>query len=217
MPKHKIQRRAFMLTDVEIRAASEGEGRTLTGYAALFDVESQDLGGFIEVIRKGAFSKTISESDIRALWNHDDNFVLGRKKSGTLRLEEDDTGLRVEIDVPDAQWALDLAGSIERGDVDQMSFAFRTIRDAWTRREGSPELRELLEVKLYDVSPVTYPAYEETEISVRELRARGDTDVSDEPDHEETEPEAPPLAGHPEGEATNAIHNRRRLELATRL
>jgi len=229
MAKHKIQKRSFTLRDIEIRAEGEGGGRTLTGYAALFDTPSQDLGGFIEIIRRGAFAKTIQESDIRALWNHDDNFVLGRSKTKTLRLEEDDKGLKVEIDIPDAQWALDLAETIARGDVDQMSFAFRTIRDAWTWTEsGNPDIRELLEVRLYDVSPVTYPAYEETEISVRELRARGEVDIPDESDEDDpeksgdgkppTNPSAPPPAGHPDKKRRSSIAEmRRRLQLAARI
>lgn len=161
---------------VELRAAGEGDGapKTIVGYAAKFDRESQDLGGFREVIRKGAFARAIKEDDVRALWNHDDNFVLGRNLSGTLRMEEDASGLRIEVDPPDAQWAHDLVTSIERGDVDQMSFAFRTIKDTWTRIEnaeaGQPDvLRELLDVRLYDVSPVTYPAYLDTEVGVRDL------------------------------------------------
>lgn len=160
---------------VELRADGEGDGapKTIVGYAAKFDRESQDLGGFKEVIRKGAFARAIKEDDVRALWNHDDNFVLGRNLSGTLKLEEDDTGLRIEIDPPDAQWARDLVTSIERGDVDQMSFAFRTIKDTWTRVDaeaGQPDvLRELLDVRLFDVSPVTYPAYLDTEVGVRQL------------------------------------------------
>lgn len=143
--------------------------RKITGYAALFNEESQDLGGFIEVIRPGAFRRTIEEgADVRALWNHDDSFVLGRTKSGTLRLWEDDRGLRIEIDPPDAQWAKDAVVSIERGDVDQMSFAFSVAPggDRWSQR-GGKQLRELLDVNLFDVSPVTYPAYTKTTVSAR--------------------------------------------------
>lgn len=207
MAKHKIQKRTFVLDDIEVRAQGEGESRTLSGYAALFDVESHDLGGFIEIIRPGAFSKTLSEADIRALKNHNSDYVLGRTKSGTLRLVEDQKGLRVEIDVPDAQWAIDLVESIERGDVDQMSFSFRTVRDRLTHNEEGPDLRELLEVKLFEVSPVTWPAYEETEISVRELRAMGDNEAK-----EENDDAAPHPAVHP------AVSRRKRqLELAERM
>lgn len=219
--KRKIQKRAFTLQNLEVRMDGEGEdkNRTLKGYAAVFDSPSQDLGGFVEVIRKGAFTKTLSESDIRALKNHNDDYVLGRTKSGTLRLKEDDKGLSVEIDLPDTQFANDLYESIDRGDVDQMSFAFRTIRDAWTRREGQLDLRELLEVRVYEVSPVTFPAYEDTEISARGLRALGD-DVEEDEEEEDETPEAPPLAGHSEGKdgegtANRSVEiNKRRLQLA---
>lgn len=221
MKNRKIHRRTFELQNVEMRAAAEGEGRTLVGYAALFDTPSQDMG-FVEIIRAGAFTKTIKENDIRALWNHDDRFVLGRNKAGTLHLSEDERGLLVAIDLPDAQWAQDLAVTIERGDVNQMSFSFRTIRDAWTRGEdGQPDIRELLEVRLYEVSPVTFPAYEETEISVRALRALGDEDLADEAgDDPEDTTDVPPPAGHPsevQADGHSAIKQmRRRLELAER-
>lgn len=216
--KLKIQKRTFVLDNIEVRAQGDDKGRTLTGYAALFDVASQDLGGFTEIIRAGAFTKTLAEADIRALKNHNPDYVLGRTKSGTLRLEEDEKGLRVEIDVPEAQWALDLVASIERGDIDQMSFAFRAVKDRWTHNDDEPDLRELIEVKLFEVSPVTWPAYTETEISARALRAMGDHDVEDDDAGEEVleerkkETEAePPLAGH------SADQLRRRLELAERI
>jgi len=162
-----VEVRSFQLEGIEVRAAEEGRSRKLVGYAAVFDQISEDLGGFREVIRRGAFRKTLQEADVRALWNHDENFVLGRTKSGTLRLEEDERGLKIEIDPPDTQWARDLLVSIERGDVDQMSFAFVPVKDNWTEgRDGKP-LRELLEVRLFDVSPVTWPAYPQTSIQVR--------------------------------------------------
>lgn len=165
------ERRAFQLA--ELRVANTDGKRKIVGYAAVFNTLSLDLGGFVERIRPGAFSKTIKTADVRALWNHDPNYVLGRTKSGTLRLAEDDKGLRIEIDPPDTTWANDLITSIERGDVDQMSFGFRAIRDEW-KKEGGQTVRELIEVELFDVSPVTFPAYEATQVSVRAaLAARG--------------------------------------------
>jgi HK97 family phage prohead protease len=154
----------------EIRADESGK---LTGYASVFNSVSDDLGGFREVVRPGAFSRTIKNgSDVRALWNHDPNFVLGRTKSGTLTLAEDAHGLHVEIDPPACQWANDLMESIRRGDVSQMSFGFYVIQDGWVQDpdDNTKTIRELREVQLFDVSPVTYPAYPDTEISARALQ-----------------------------------------------
>ena len=207
--KEVRERRTFDL-DVELRAGGDDETMTIVGYAAKFDRESQDLGGFVEVIRAGAFTRAVKEDDVRALLNHDPNFVLGRTKSGTLRLSEDETGLRIEIDVPDAQWARDLYRSIERGDIDQMSFAFGVIKDAWTRREDeTPDtLRELLDVRLFDVSPVTYPAYEDTEVGVRSVIA--DRDLTD----AERDALRPILSDRPPARSLDSM--RRRLDLADR-
>lgn len=164
----KIERRVWDLA--ELRIAPEGDKRTIQGYAAVFDSMSQPLGAFREVIRKGAFKKTVRESDIRALWNHDPNYVLGRKSARTLRLEEDDKGLQTRIFPPSTTWANDLMTSIERGDVSQMSFGFQMVKDRWLDpgKDGLP-VRELLEVRLFDVSPVTFPAYQQTEVHVRAL------------------------------------------------
>jgi HK97 family phage prohead protease len=157
---------------VEVRGGADGAGPVIAGYAAVFDSMSEDLGGFREVIRRGAFKKTIKEADIRALWNHDPNYVLGRKSAGTLAIREDDHGLAFEVTPPDTQWARDLLTSIERRDVTQMSFAFSAIRDKWAKGDGA-QTRELLEVRLFEVSPVTFPAYPATEANLRSLIARG--------------------------------------------
>jgi HK97 family phage prohead protease len=143
--------------EVEVR---EHEGKvTINGHAAVFDKYSDDLGGFIERVRPTAFTKTIKESDVRALYNHDDNMVLGRSSTGTLRLSIDDSGLYYEIDPPNTTYARDLMAVMERGDVDRSSFAFINIQDDWSMSERDYPTRDLLEVKLIDVSPVTYPAY----------------------------------------------------------
>jgi HK97 family phage prohead protease len=164
----KSERRFMELA--ELRLDGEKDERSIRGYAAVFDAMSQPLFGFREIIRKGAFKKTIKDGDIRALWNHDPNYVLGRKSARTLRLEEDDKGLLSRIFPPDTQWARDLMTSIERGDVSQMSFGFRTVKDHWLPPgdDGLP-IRELLSCQLFDVSPVTYPAYPQTEVHVRAL------------------------------------------------
>ena len=149
---------------------------TITGYAAVFDSETVIGGrewGFREKIAKGAFTEAIQTSDVRALFNHDEEYVLGRVKSGTLRLMEDERGLKVEIDPPDTQDARDLIKRMQRGDIDQMSFAFTMEGGAQTWDEtGDMPLRTINKVgELLDVSVVTYPAYPETEAAARSLAA----------------------------------------------
>lgn len=163
-----LERRSFVIN--ELRIVENREKPTLSGHAAVFNQKSEEIFGFRELIRIGAFANTIKKDDIRALWNHDPNFVLGRRKNGTLELEEDDQGLQVRIHPPATSFASDLLETIKRGDVDQMSFGFRTITDDW-RHEDGEVLRELVEVQLFDVSPVTFPAYPQTDISAREARA----------------------------------------------
>lgn len=162
-----VQRRNLP-TGFEMRGDA-GSGATLIGHAAVFDVETTIMGMFREKISPGAFKKTIKESDVRGLFNHDPNFVLGRNKAGTLRLSEDKTGLAYEIDLPDTQAAKDLYTSIERGDISQSSFAFKIIKEVRTEPdEDAGETMPLFDIKetrLYDVSPVTYPAYDETDVS----------------------------------------------------
>lgn len=156
----------------ELRAVmADGVGVKIAGHAAKFDQLSEDLGGFRERIAPGAFAKSIQSADIRALWNHDANIVLGRNKSGTLRLTEDLAGLAYEVDAPDTQLVRDMVlAPIARGDVNQCSFGFRTISDKWAKVDGD-WVRTLLEVDLFDVSPVTYPAYPQTEVALRSLHA----------------------------------------------
>lgn len=150
------------------------EGKKIVGYAAKFMNRSQDLGGFIEQIDPQAFTRTLSEgADVRALIDHNPSLILGRTVSGTLRLETDTTGLLVEITPPDTTYARDLMVSLERGDVTQMSFAFVTKQDTWAK-EGTTNIRTLLDVDLHDVSAVTYPAYLDTEVGLRSLNQFND-------------------------------------------
>lgn len=163
----KIERRNFIVD--ELRIKKDDETRKIEGHAAVFDKLSEDLGFFREKIAPGAF-KNADKNDVRALFNHDPNFVLGRNTSGTLRLEEDKTGLKVEIDPPDTTFARDLAVSIERGDISQMSFGFRVVKEKWEHgKDGDLDIRTLTEVELFDVSPVTFPAYPQTDVGVRNL------------------------------------------------
>jgi hypothetical protein len=170
MPKKKeneIERRYFPVE--ELRAITDEAGlRHITGYAAVFNSLSEDLGYFREKIDPGAFAETINSDDIRALKNHNSDYVLGRNKSGTLTLSEDQRGLKIDVMPPDAQWARDLMVSIDRGDIDQMSFGFQTMADRWEIVDGK-EVRTLMKVRLFDVSPVTFPAYPDTEVGLRSL------------------------------------------------
>jgi len=171
----KREVRTFTLDDIEVR--SEGDKPKIKGHAAVFDKLSEDLGGFREKIAPGAFTKTIKKSDIRALYNHDPNYVLGRNTAGTLVLEEDEKGLAIEIDPPDTSFARDLMVSIGRRDVTQMSFAFKTIKDSWENQDKKESIRTLEEVDLFDVSPVAYPAYPQTDVKVRSFLEEAGLDV----------------------------------------
>lgn len=156
--------------------SADGPAR-ITGHAAVFHSLSEDLGGFREEIRRGAFAKTIQEADVRGLFNHDPNLVLGRNRSGTLGLAEDHKGLKVAIDPPETSWARDLLVSMDRRDIDQMSFAFSVVKESQKLRQQTAEeqlatgdslpVRTLHEVRLYDVSVVTFPAYTATDAAVR--------------------------------------------------
>jgi len=161
----KLEKRSLPIT--ELRVIETGDKRKITGYAAVFDSMSQDLGGFKEKIKRGAFKGALKQSDTRALWNHDSNIVLGRTSSGTLKMQEDKRGLSIEIDPP--RWAEPYMESIERGDVNQMSFGFIVGKDQWEEREGET-IRTLIDIaELPDVSIVPYPAYMDTSVAIRSL------------------------------------------------
>ncbi|MEN6526909.1 MAG: HK97 family phage prohead protease [Candidatus Polarisedimenticolia bacterium] len=161
----KLERRT-LACGIEVRA-EEGAPPKIVGHAAVFDQNSLDLG-FTERVAPGAFARAIAErQDVRALWNHDPSYVLGRSAAGTLALSEDAVGLLYEIDPPDTQWARDLMASLKRGDVTQSSFSFEARTDQWRKGSDGSWTRTLLDVDLYDVSPVTFPAYLGTDASSR--------------------------------------------------
>lgn len=168
-----LERRAFVAEELLIETRDEG-GPVLRGHAAVFNSLSEDLGGYREQIMPGAFADAIAGDDVRALFNHDPNFVLGRNRSKTLKLSEDARGLAIQIDLPDTQTVRDLVvAPIERGDVSQMSFGFsvRPGGQDWAKDDEGRVIRTLKKLRLFDVSPVTFPAYPQTDIGVRELRA----------------------------------------------
>jgi HK97 family phage prohead protease len=159
--------RNIAYSNIELRAMTDG--KTLVGYAAIFDSPSEPLP-WTEFVRRGAFRKTIKDgADVRLLIDHE-GVPLARTKSGTLTLSEDEVGLRIEAELdetnPDAAKVI---SALRRGDLSQMSFAFQTVKDAWSQDR---QVRELKEVRLFDVSVVTYPAYEQT---VAELRSANNT------------------------------------------
>lgn len=174
----EIERRVFS-RPVEVREVN-GQA-VIRGYAAVFGELSDDLGGYREMIEPGAFAGVVG-GDVRGLWQHDPMYIFGRTASGTLTLTEDATGLRYEMTPPDAQWARDAMSSIRRGDVSQSSFAF-TVMDGerWEMAGDGQVTRVITRVaRLYDVSPVTFPAYPQTSVAVRShaeaLRARASAD-----------------------------------------
>jgi HK97 family phage prohead protease len=161
---------------VETRAGDDEAGAEvseLVGFAALYNVETVIGGWFREVIAPGAFDRALAENqDVRALWNHDPNFILGRTKNGTLKLDAQPAGLSIRIDPLRSSLTDSFVASIARGDVDEMSFAFRvngSEGEKWEDPEnyGDLPLRTLLDLDVYDVAPVTYPAYSNTQISAR--------------------------------------------------
>ncbi len=164
-----MERRAYEITELRVQRG-DGQGVKVGGYAALFNSESVDLGGFTERIAPGAFAGSLGR-DVRALLNHNPDLLLGRTKSGTLRLAEDTRGLGFELDLPETQLGRDTAALIERRDLSGMSFAFRTLKDTWAKVGPGKWMRTLLDLELIDVSPVTFPAYPETEVGLRSADA----------------------------------------------
>ena len=151
----------------------ENGNRVAVGYGAVFH-RADDAGteyelwdGAVERIDPGAFSEALERpDDVRGLFNHDSDHLLGRMSAGTLRLATDARGLRYEIDLPDTQMGRDVATSIERGDLTGSSFAFVPSETAWSR-DGDREVRTIKSVRLYDVGPVTFPAYGSASTSLR--------------------------------------------------
>lgn len=151
----------------------------MTGYAAVFyragepGTEYELWPGFIERVMPGCFDRALSErQDVRGLVNHDSNQVIGRFLSGTMRLSVDQIGLRYEIDLPDTTAGRDIAISVDRGDISGSSFAFLDVETTYVRGEnGAPDYRELRDVNVFDVGPVTYPAYEATTTGIRSADA----------------------------------------------
>lgn len=169
MPKPEYEVRFLRASELRIKDGGDDKPKTIVGYAAVFNKLSEDLGGFREKISPGAFTTSLEkDDDVRALVDHDSGKILGRNKSGTLKLEQNTKGLKATIKPADTQAGRDVMTSLSRGDIDGMSFGFRTITDKWETVDGE-EIRTLEEVQLFDVSVVTYPAYPDTSVAVRSL------------------------------------------------
>ena len=218
-----------------VRAVQDGDTPVIEGIAAVFDKPAEIWPGFTEVVRATAFNRALEQkSDVRGLYNHDWNYVLSRTKSGTLRLNVTDEGLKYEMQIdPEDTQAMSIWRKVKRGDVDGSSFWFEVVEEKVTNNDDDSIFRELLELKLYGVSAVTFPAYEETVAEARsafqarngEQREKEEpenrTDRTDKTDiveaNKETDPEKP-RADEAETERASAqgshAHRERRQRLA---
>ncbi len=152
--------------DFEVRV--HDDGKRLGGLGIPFGQWSDDLGGFKERMSPGAFTTSIENDDIRAIFNHNSDFVLGRQSAGTLRLNEDERGVHFEVDVPNTTWAHDLVESISRGDIRENSFGFMTLSDHWEERDGML-WRTVKEATLRELGPQVFPAYPQSDVQVRSM------------------------------------------------
>lgn len=173
-----LERRTW---EAPVEFRKESDRLVARGYAYKFGTLSQNLGGFVETIEPGAGARSVEESDIVALANHDPSLLLGRKSSGTLRLRMDDEGLGYEIDLPDTSTGRDWAVLLERRDVIGSSFGFRVSADGddWGQTPDGFPLRRLTDFTIRDVGPVTFPAYTSTEAAMRSLAESRSLDLGD--------------------------------------
>lgn len=159
--------RQLRTVGTKFETREDGENLSIEGYFAVFNSIYEIVPGMSESIAPGAFSKTLS-GDIRALINHDTTLVLGRTKANTLQLREDNHGLWGHIDInPNDTDAMNLYERVKRGDVDQCSFGFDILSEETDFRDDGSVHWTIKEAELYEVSPCTFPAYEETNISAR--------------------------------------------------
>ncbi len=152
-------------TTVELMAQDD-KLPTITGYALRYNVLSADYGGFKVRLLPGAFTKSLKKADVRALWNHSDAIPLGRVKAGTLRLSDDETGLRVEVDPPPTELGRSVVAAIERGDVDGFSFGMYVQKEKWSEFEGYP-VNDIVQGDLFEVSPVNFPAFDKANFDMQ--------------------------------------------------
>lgn len=166
----EIERRAVAIEVAELRA--DADEPRLAGYAAIFGSRT-DLGYFSEEIQAGAFTGVLGD-DVRALFNHSPDHVLGRTRAGTLRIGQDDRGLRYEVDLnPEDPDAMQLYSRVKRGDITGSSFSFMVAEDAWDYEQDPPHRTIVRLGQLFDVAPVTFPAYDAAVVSARTKDAAG--------------------------------------------
>ncbi|MGH3627907.1 MAG: HK97 family phage prohead protease [Sciscionella sp.] len=182
--------RSLALTKTDFEVRTDGEAKRFGGHTAVFNTRAA-IGnpltwGFYEEIAPGAFTRTLSGSDARMLVDHDSAMVVARVSAGTLRLAQDGVGLAVDSDLDTGlSYVSDLVRNLQNGNITGMSFGFQVVRDEWRSEsvetndgnQAEVEVRTLQEVKLIEVSPVTFPAYTETDAGVRALRSRGDAEA----------------------------------------
>tara|TARA_Y100000593_G_scaffold92142_1_gene182833 strand:- start:34 stop:675 length:642 start_codon:yes stop_codon:yes gene_type:complete len=156
-----IEIRSFKASELRIE---NKESREVVGYGSVFNSLSENLGGFRELISENAFDSVL-ENDVRALFNHNPDYILGRSTAGTLSLSVDEKGLRYSVNIPETSYGNDLMVSLDRGDITQNSFGFIVEEDDWTQDEEGNTIRTIKKVsRLLDVSLVTYPAYPSAKI-----------------------------------------------------
>lgn len=164
---NQTEKRNLATNNVEIR--EEDGKRTIHGYAVKWEMKSVTMGWrrFKEQFKRGAFTDSLSSDDQLALWSHDTSKVLGRTKNGTLRLYEDDIGLRFELDLPNTTLGNDAYETIKRGDVDGVSFGFNMLKQEWDEADPDNVVRSVTRAKLLEISPVAFPAYPDSQVSAR--------------------------------------------------
>lgn len=167
----KMERRNFLNNEIRMYKDEDSDKEYIEGHAAVFGVESRDLGGFVEIIEQGAFDD-VMQDDVRALFNHNFNFVLARTKSKTLKIQQTKKGLKYRFEVPNTTAGKDLQELVRRGDIDESSFGFsiKDKGDEWSRNSEGKVVRTIKKggiSTLFDISPVTIAAYPSTDVATR--------------------------------------------------
>jgi uncharacterized protein len=154
--------------EIEVEIREDGDKKTLFGYSIKWEKLSNDLGGFQERFVKGAFSKSIRQRNIFAFYNHNSDIILGNTDNNSLRLEENDIGLKFEIDLPNTQQANDVRTLVKQGYIKGVSFAFRANVEVWDE-SGKIPIRTVQDAELFEISPLPLAAYPQTKVSSRNL------------------------------------------------
>lgn len=168
MEKKQKEIRKFIATDLETRTEENSSEKIISGYINKFNTRSQYMG-FYEEVSKGAFDKTLADGhNIYAMYNHDDNMILGSTRSGSLKLNVDNIGLHFELKInPNISYASDLYELVKSEDIDGCSFGFWVTDDEWTYTEDKIDLRIIKELELIEVTITPFPAYLDSEASCR--------------------------------------------------